>query len=284
MQKITQFFKEVFYFFTSFPFYKHLILMVLCGGLILVGLFSFLNWYTLHEESIEVPSVVGLSTQDAERLLSTRSLKLQVIDERDDENKPRSSILEQFPQSGQKVKESRTIYIVVNAAKASNVQLYYKSVIGVPLSTVEQKLANLKLKVKDIQLIDGRGENTVAEVRLNDRILLKEADPTRGIRPPSAPAEIPKGSAVTLVVYRGENNKLRPVPDVMCQTFSAAELSIKGSQFIMGDHIFEAEVVDSAGAYVVSQDPLPNAMYLPGTPVRLKLAKEQPKLCEDLGY
>lgn len=280
MQRITQFFKEAFYFFTSFTFFKHIILIFLCAGLLGIALFSFLKYYTLHGESIEVPSVVGLSTQDAERLLSTRSLKLQVIDERDEENKPRSSILEQYPQSGEKVKESRTIYIIVNAAKAGNVQLYYKSVIGVPLSTVEQKLSNLKLKVKDIQLIDGRGENTIAEIRLNDRILLKEADPTRGIKPPTAPAEIPKGSAVTLVVYKGENNKLRSVPDVMCQTYSAAELSIKGSQFIMGDHRFESDVVDSAGAYVVSQDPLPNAMHLPGTPVRLKLAKDLPKLCD----
>lgn len=281
MQRITQFFKEAFYFFTSLTFFKHIILMILCACLLGIGLFTFLHSYTLHSESIEVPSVVGLTIQDAERLLSTRSLKLQVIDERDDENKPRSSILEQEPRAGHKVKESRTIYIIVNAAKAGNVQLYYKSVIGVPLSTVEQKLSNLKLKVKDIQLIDGRGENTVAEVRLNDRILLKEADPTRGIKPPTAPAEIPKGSAVTLVVYKGENNKLRAIPDVMCQTYSAAEFSIKGSEFIMGDHKFESDVVDSSGAYVVSQDPLPNAMHLPGTPVKLKLAKDKPALCQE---
>lgn len=280
MQRVKSFFIEAYYFMTSFVFLKHAFFIFVTFAASIWLLFWYLSWYTLHGETIEVPSVVGLTVPDAERLLATRSLKLKVVDERDDEDKPRNAILEQFPRSGQKVKESRTIYLIINAQNRKNVQLYYKSVIGVPLSSLEQKLSNLKLKVKNVQLIDGRGENTVAELRLNERILFKEADGSKGIRPPTAPVDIPSGSALTIVVYRGENNKLRAVPDLLCLTYSAAELNIKASQFILGETTFEPGIVDSSDAYVIGQDPLPNAMHIPSTPVRIKMAKAKPKECE----
>jgi beta-lactam-binding protein with PASTA domain len=282
MQRIKAFFVEAYYFLTSFVFIKNAVIMLLSFIFIIWLLLTYLDWYTLHDQTIEVPNIVGLTQPDAERLLATRSLKLQVAAERDDETKPRNSILEQYPKSGQKVKESRTIYLIVNTNAARPVQLNYKSIIGQPLSAVEQKLRNLKLKVKEVVLMEGKGENTVAEMRLGDRIIFKEADPTRGIKPPSGPVEVPKGAALTIVVYKGDNNKLRAVPDLLCLNYGAAELAIKGSQFIMGLAAFEAGILDTAAAFVIGQDPMPNAMHIPGTPVRLRLARVQPKECEIL--
>lgn len=282
MQRIKAFFVEAYYFLTSFVFLKNALIMLVSFFALIWLLFKYIDWYTLHDQSIDVPNIVGLSLPDAERLLATRSLKLKVAANRDDETKPRGTILEQFPQSGQKVKESRTIYLIMNPMEPKPVQLYYKSIIGQPLSAVEQKLRNLKLKVKDVILTDGKAENTVAEMRFGDRIIFKEADPTRGIRPPTTAVEVPKGAALTIVVYRGDNNKLRPVPDLLCLNYGAAELAIKGSQFIMGQAGFEAGILDSAAAFVIGQDPMPNAMHIPGTPVRLRLSRVQPKECEIL--
>lgn len=254
--------------------------------LLITGLFWYISSYTLHGETIQVPEITGLSVPDAERLLATRSLKLTVVDERDDETKPRGTILEQFPIAGQLVKESRTIYLVVNSEQPSMVQLSYDAVIGHELNIVQQRFRGLRLKVGEVRLVEGKGTNTIAEVRLGERIIFREASIEKGIQKPTRPAEIPRGSTLTIFVYKGEDNKLRPVPDLLCQTYSAAELAVKGSQFVMGESNFEAGTADSAMAFVINQDPLPNTMQQAGTPVRLRLSIQKPSACElneDLG-
>lgn len=280
MQRVKNFFIELYYFLTSFVFWKHLFFIFASFALLITFLFWYISWYTLHGETIEVPKITGLSVVDAERVLATRSLKLVVVDERDDDTKPRGTILEQYPLPDQRVKESRTIYLVVNSMQPSMVQLSYDAVIGHELNIVQERFKALRLKVGEVRLVDGKGTNTIAEVRLGERVIFKEANIEKGIQKPTRPAEVPRGSTLTIYVYKGEDNKLRPVPDLLCQTYGAAELAVKGSQFVMGESAFEAGTVDSAMAFVINQDPLPNTMHQAGTPVRLRLSIEKPSACE----
>lgn len=281
MQRVRNFFLEAYYFVTSFVFWKHFLAMIATTIFLIWLLFYGLQWYTMHGTSVEVPNLMGLTEAQAQQLLSTRSLELKIIAESYDPLKTPSTILEQTPKAGDRVKESRTIYITVNAARPPDVNITYKMFIGKGLTDVVRRIEGLKLKVGTLSYIDGRGENTVAEIKVGTRILFKEADPTKGIRPPTQAIPVPQGTVIDLVLYKGEDADLKPVPDWVCLPYSAAELGIAGNGFMKGDIILEPGITDTVSAFVYRQEPMPNSFFNLGTGVTLWLAKELPAACKE---
>lgn len=254
--------------------------MVGSGLVLLMGIFLFLNIYTQHGSSVEVPSLVKLTVADAERLLESKSLRLQVVDSVYNDKATPNTILEQFPKAGERVKESRTIYLIINTATPTMVNLHYRAVIGRSLADVQRKFEVLGLRVGSMEYIPGRGENTVAQVKMGSRVVFIEADPMRGIKPPTAPVQIPRGSVIDLVLYKGEDESLKAMPELICLPYSAAELAIKGSGFMIGELNVEAGLVDTANAYISRQEPYPAELSQMGTGVKLWLVRNKPTACD----
>ena len=94
--------------------YWNLIAMVLVGIALCIGLWVWMNWYTKHGESVEVPEVKGMMISDAEYALEELNLVTVVVDSAYVRKQPAGIVLEQKPAPGSKVKSGREIYLTIN--------------------------------------------------------------------------------------------------------------------------------------------------------------------------
>lgn len=102
---------------------KTLALMVIIGcSLVAIALF-YLQIYTKHGESINVPSVRGLQIEEAGDILKKSDLKYEIIDSLFLTTGVPGSVVEQTPEENSKVKKGRTIYITIQAKGAQMIAI-----------------------------------------------------------------------------------------------------------------------------------------------------------------
>lgn len=83
--------------------------------ILFLGLSRWMNYYTKHDQKIEVPNLEKLSIDDTEKKLDELSLSFVVIDSASFNPKfPPRSVIDQDPSAGDFVKENRKIYLTLN--------------------------------------------------------------------------------------------------------------------------------------------------------------------------
>jgi hypothetical protein len=126
---------------------KNLLLVILFFAALVVGISLWLNAYTHHGESVEIPDVKAMKLDDAQPLFDARELSYQVIDSTYNKALKPGTIIETLPPVGSKVKKGRTIYIRLNA--------YSAGMIAVPdVRDVSQRQANAMLKALGFERIE----------------------------------------------------------------------------------------------------------------------------------
>jgi len=104
-----------FKFLFSRIFVKQLSFALLVTILLLVGLFYWLNYYTNHDEYIEVPDLSKLSIDIVDKKLDQMDLRYVIMDSTAyNPDYPAFSVVSQNPKAGQSVKENRKIYLTIN--------------------------------------------------------------------------------------------------------------------------------------------------------------------------
>lgn len=241
-----------------------------------------LNWYTLHGESIEVPDLVNMSLKEAENLLATRKLDFEVIDSVCKGKANGGIIREQNPKPAQRVKESRKIYLIVTQHNKCTVKIYYDQLIGHSRKQVVRLLRRSNLQVGKLTYRPGgRAKNTVVEASVNGVPLFVEVDPTKGEKKPTEGRPVHQGAVVDLVLLEGIDALPQRVPDLLCDTYGAAEFAIKGSQFNLGQVHISDNLVDTLGAWVWKQSPSANSRVSMGSGIEVWLTSEYPAACKE---
>lgn len=94
--------------------YWNLIAMLLVGIALCEGLWIWMERYTMHGESVEVPELKGMNINDAEYALANLELLAVVVDSAYVRTQPAGIVLEQKPAPDCRVKPGREIYLTVN--------------------------------------------------------------------------------------------------------------------------------------------------------------------------
>lgn len=283
MSKIRTFFSDLWYIRKTLLL--NLVGVVALSFIAIKLLMWSLSLYTLHGESIEVPDLVNMKLEEAERLLATRKLDFVVTDSICKGDGLGGLIKEQNPRPAFRVKESRKIYLTITRHSDCTVNLYYKQIIGRPREYVAKQLERSNLKIGKLTYRPGgKAENTVVEASINGVPLFVEADPTSGERPPTEPKKIPQNAVVDLVLLEGIDALPKYVPNLICDTYGAAEFAIKGSQFNMGSIYLQGNITDTLAAWVWKQSPPAGSNASMGSGIDLWLMSEYPAGCaeEDL--
>lgn len=89
--------------------------IVLASVALLIGALFFLDSYTRHGDSVEIPDVRGLDEQTAKSKLEAVGLLAEVTDTGYVYRATPYSVLEQSLLPGEKVKPGRTLYLTINA-------------------------------------------------------------------------------------------------------------------------------------------------------------------------
>lgn len=96
-------------------FIRNIVLIIITSIILIGGILFYLNRYTRHNESVSVPDVKGIQLYEAESLLTTVSLKFEVIDSIYQKDGIPGSVLDQVPKANTNVKEGRTVYLTIQA-------------------------------------------------------------------------------------------------------------------------------------------------------------------------
>lgn len=100
-----------------------------CGGMILVviltlvGVWVWMDSYTHHGESIEVPNVEGLQLSVAMQRMSEAGLEAAAVDSAYREHVAPGEVLDQHPDGGSLVKSGRLIKLTINTMTAPMVSI-----------------------------------------------------------------------------------------------------------------------------------------------------------------
>lgn len=175
---------------TGVVFWVNVVLMVCLITAVPVVTFYMLDAFTHHGEKIEVPSVVGKSLGDAERMLKERELLAMVSDSTYNKYAAPGAVLEQSPKAGYEVKGGRVIYLTVNQMSEPVVQLPDVVSLG-SLREAVSLLESMGFKLTPHQSVMGSPKDLLIGVK-------------QGGRNVTPGQKIPRGRALTLVVGGGE--------------------------------------------------------------------------------
>jgi len=236
-----------------------LISLAITAGTILmlaiIYFYIYLPSVTNHGESITVPDLTGMSTDELEVFLKEHELRYAVNDSAYSADHPPLAVLRQFPQAGSQVKINRVIYVSLNRVTPPT--------LPIP-DLVDRSLVNAEVVLKSIELKRGRiyyepspFRNLVKEMRFEGKKILP------GTR-------ITKGAVIDLVVGDGNGPADFKIGNLMGDAYETAKFKLMGWNLHLGK-IEIPEGVDTTGIepFVYKQYPLAGDSVRVGDPVDL---------------
>lgn len=162
--------------------------MCLTGIILLTITMHWIEKYTMHGQSIQVPDVCGMYEEEAGLAFSSNGLQYEISDVRYDESLDAGQIIEQNPKAGANVKQGRTVYLTVNSGNQ-------------PMKAIPDLAGNSSLRAAKAQL-------SAAGFRLTEPELIEgDLDWVYGIKylgsEVSAGTLVPEGSTLTIISGNG---------------------------------------------------------------------------------
>lgn len=219
---------------------------LLIAVLMIVLFLLFVNWLlkfmTNHGENMPVPKVVGLTYEEGTRLLDEKDLRFVAYDSVYVPKAKPNEIIDQDPAEGSKVKRNRMVYLTINALPVPQVTV--PDVTEVSLREATSALQRAGLKVGKISTRPDITTNLVLEQRLNGRIVKKGT-------------EVPKGTAIDLVVSKGEDpeDKELTMPDLIGLSADEATIELHLLGLNIGTVTYDKSVKDKELATIYKQVP-----------------------------
>lgn len=244
-----------FEFLQTRVFIRHFIISVILTVAIVALVLGMLKWYTHHGESVDVPSLIGLTPDQISQLETIDNFEVIVVDSVFDARQPRGSVIIQDPLPGSHVKFHRKIYLTTVAVLPEQVSM--PNLIDLTLRQASATLETYNLVLGNISYVPDIAANAV----------LGQFYKNKEIQPGTA---ILKGSVISLKVGQGVGNGRFQVPFLIGKTKSDAQHLLARYYLTVGDEVFE-DNADPETARVYSQTPsyVRGLMLNAGQPVNL---------------
>ncbi len=220
-----------------------LLLLALGLWLFAQGLYRYLN-----PPEYPVPDLVGKTAREAFLLLKDTGLALEVA-EGNDPTKPKEVVLAQEPPPGTRLREGRTVRLVLNQARLNPLP----NLQGLREEDAEARLRELGLRVEKKAWVESPEALGV----------VLGSDP-----PPGTP--MPPGSGVRLLLSQGQGTGATvPLPKL-------TGLFREEALFLLNAAGLQTQVEEvpsgAPGGLVLAQDPAPGTPMPPGGGVRIRVA------------
>lgn len=213
----------MFKFLRSKTFLLNLAGAVLFTILVVWGIFKFMDSYTLHGETISVPTLEGLSITEVEELLIDKNLRFKILDSVYLVDAEKGVVLEQNPGPNDLVKEKRTIYITTSKVVPPEISM--PNVVDMSLRLAIGKIESYGLKV-ETQHRPSECVNCVLRQEINE----KEVNPGDKVK---------KGSVVLLTIGIGTSNMKIMAPYLINLTKEEAKAKLMEASLSLGFDDYE---------------------------------------------
>ncbi len=240
----------------------HLGAITLLGILLLIGVTSWLNRYTHHGSTIQVPSLTDLTMEQAVPLLEELGLRYEIVDSMHISGKPAGVILEQKPSANAKVKIDRIVFFTLNKAIEESTAVPY--VIDFSQRQAIASLEGAGFVVKEIRFIPSEFRNLVIDLRYRGESI--EAGTT-----------LPVGSALSLIVGQGRSAGNVQVPGLIALPLDSAILMARQSSLNIGEVIYDVTPQNDQQArnyFVYRQEPYQNDYFPVGSRIKVWMTQD----------
>jgi len=230
-------------FIFSKTFLKHLGLAIIIVVGVIMFLLLWLNIYTRHGQSRQVPDFFGLTMEQTASLAKKSRMKYQVIDSVYTSLVPRGCVAEQNPRPGFKVKKWRNIALTINAFRPEMVAM--PNLIDLPLRQAKALIESSGLEMG----------NKTYKSDLSIDVVLNQFHNGREIAEKDS---IQKGSVIDLVLGKGLSNQRTSVPNLVGLTLDPAKDRIQSTSLNLGTYVFDNTILtgdDTLNAFVYKQNP-----------------------------
>lgn len=224
--------------FKSKTIRKQVLYMLLIFVGLLTIVFTGLGIYTRHGETVTVPNLKGLKTNEAIELLESQGFRC-TIDSIYNIDVPKGTVFDQEPSANSKVKENRMLYLTVVSMSAPTVKM--PDLKDVSLREATAILESFGIKVGALIYKPDLAQNAVLQV------LYKNVPVQKGFG-------ISKGSTVDLVLGDGYGNMNVTLPNFIGMTLDEALFVLEGNKLNLGNYYLE-KGKDSLDAKVYKQIP-----------------------------
>lgn len=160
MGKIITFFKE-------HRIIANLVYMFFVLILIFIGLNYWLHSYTRHDQATTLPTVKGMTVEEAANVLERYNLRFEIIDSIHNDKKAPGIVLEQIPAPDTKIKEGRVVYLTINATTPRQVKV--PNLINSSVRQAEAQLKSLGFHNVIIEYKSSPYKNLVLGIEYNGR-------------------------------------------------------------------------------------------------------------------
>jgi hypothetical protein len=257
-------------FLLSKKFLINLVLGIAFLFLCLFLVLKYLDAYTMNGETISVPDLKGMKLNEANDVLTEKSLKYIILDSVYVPKEKKGIIIEQEPEADELVKKNRTIYVTITKVVPPKVDM--PNVVDMSQRLAIAKLESCGLKVGELNYMPSECLNCVLEQQFKG----KEIKPGTKIK---------KGSVIDLVLGMGISNQKIMAPYVIGMNIDSAKKVLKSSYLNVGVEIYEGckTAEDSSKAVVYKQKPIrsQNILINMGSPVDLWLTLDNTKVKVD---
>ena len=256
MKDKQQFFKSVTGFVTI-----NITAAVIVAIVLFVLVIGWLKGYTLHGKEVTIPSVIGMSQQEAEIVLAGSSMYLVVVDSTFSDKAPLGTVVEQTPPANSHAKPDRPVYIVMNARTKRMIPL--PELRDVSYRQAEATLRSMGLKVGNVLYEPSLYPDNVLDIRDGELSL-------------EAGTRLPEGSAVTLVIGRRQGNKMVTVPVLLGLSLSQARAVLLNAGLTIGVYTYDVEPTpETLDSYIIyRQSPTEGAALQEGSTVNIMLSTD----------
>ncbi|NFD05373.1 Stk1 family PASTA domain-containing Ser/Thr kinase [Clostridium botulinum] len=194
---------------------KKLILGIAMAVLFLVvgSVSAYLAFNKSGGKKVEVPNVVGLTKEEAQKVLSEKKLKLVVAQKVKNEKKE-GTIIESYPKSGEKVAENSEVRVSISSGNV----VVVPNLKGMELEAAKKAIQDLKLKVGNVKY------------EFNDNIAAGKVIS----QTPDIDAELKEGEEISLVISNGPEIKYSTVPNLIGKSIDGAQNALANAGLSMG--------------------------------------------------
>lgn len=207
-------------------------------GMFMGAVFS-LGWFTNHRDAKTVPSVMGKTLPQAQKILSDAGFAVEIQDSVYYDTLKPLQIIRQVPDEMEVVKSSRTVYLTINRAVPPLVEM--PNIVGYSFRNAQMVLENAGLKLGDTTFRPDFAINSVLE-QLYNGVLIQPG------------AKISMGSKVDLVIGSELSNAAMAIPDVVGFTYAQARAEIEARGIILAS-IIPDPGTDTTTWFVYRQNP-----------------------------
>lgn len=242
----------------------NLLIAIIVAAVLLIGLTIGLRIYTQHDVEVVVPNITNLYIEEAKIIAEAEGLHITVIDSTYSTKVPLGTLVEQTPQAGSKAKKGRTVYAIQNARFRRPVVL--PELRDLSMRQAETSINALGLSVKEIIYEPSTYKNILLDIRLGDSTLI-------------AGTRLEEGTAITLVVGKGQGTREVTIPNIIGKSLEDARAWLLANSLSLGSVEYDIPPTEETQSqYIVyQQTPESGTIIVEGSDVHIKLSTDLEK-------